>query len=97
MKLIAQKEADAFVKSGAKEFRYNREIRLTPGAKDIFSEAGIKLVFDAESAITVSTQIYGKVDGVDLSGTTPALRMGSLAIDLTSVKAIDNPPPATIP
>ena len=55
MKLIAQKEADAFVKSGAKEFRYNREIRLTPGAKDIFSEAGIKLVFDAESAITVST------------------------------------------
>ena len=50
-----------------------------------------------QSAITVSTQIYGKVDGVDLSGTTPALRMGSLAIDLTSVKAIDNPPPATIP
>ena len=43
MKLIAQKEADAFVKSGAKEFRYNREIRLTPGAKDIFSEAGLKL------------------------------------------------------
>ena len=50
-----------------------------------------------QSAITVSTEIYGKVDGVDLSGTTPALRMGSLALDLTSVNAIDSPLPATIP
>ena len=41
MKLIAQKEAADFVKSGAKEFRQNSEIRLTPGAKDIFTEAGI--------------------------------------------------------
>ncbi len=45
-----------------------------------------------QSAITVSTEIYGKVDGVDLSGTTPALKIGALSIDLTSVKAIDNPP-----
>jgi flagellar basal-body rod modification protein FlgD len=50
-----------------------------------------------QSAITVATEIYGTVDGVDLSGTTPSLKMGNLAIDLTSVKAIDNPPPATIP
>ena len=46
MKLFAQKEATAFVKTGAKEFRYNREIGLTPGAKDILTEAGIKIVFD---------------------------------------------------
>jgi predicted ATPase len=38
MKLFAQKEAEAFVKTGAKEFRYNRDIRLTPGAKDIFAD-----------------------------------------------------------
>ena len=50
MKLFAQKEAEAFVKTGAVEFRYNRDIRLTPGAKDVFSEAGVKVVFDAESA-----------------------------------------------
>jgi len=49
MKLIAQKEAAEFVKTGAKEFRYNRDFRLTPGAKDIFTEAGIKVVFDANS------------------------------------------------
>ena len=49
MKLFAQKEAEAFVKTGAVEFRYNRDIRLTPGAKDVFSEAGVKVVFDAES------------------------------------------------
>ena len=46
MKLIAQKEAEAFVKTGAKVFKYNREIRLTPGAKDIFSESDVKLVFE---------------------------------------------------
>ena len=46
MKLFAQQEAEAFLKTGAKEFRYNRDTRLTPGAKDVFSEAGIKLVFD---------------------------------------------------
>jgi len=50
MTLIAQKEAQAFVATGAKEFRYNREIRLTPGAKDVFTEAGIKLVFDTAAA-----------------------------------------------
>jgi L-fuculose-phosphate aldolase len=49
MKLFAQKDAEEFAKSGAREFRYNRDIRLTPGAKDVFSEAGIKLVFDAEA------------------------------------------------
>ena len=47
MKLFAQKDAEAFAKTGATEFRYSRDIRLTPGAKDIFSEAGIKVVFDA--------------------------------------------------
>ncbi len=50
MKLFAQKEAEAFVKTGAVEFRFNRDIRLTPGAKDVFSEAGVKVVFDAESS-----------------------------------------------
>lgn len=50
MKLFAQKEAEAFVKTGAVEFRYNRDTRLTPGAKDVFSESGVKVVFDAESS-----------------------------------------------
>jgi L-fuculose-phosphate aldolase len=47
MKLFAQRDAEEFLKTGVKEFRYNRDIRLTPGAKDVFSEAGVKLVFDA--------------------------------------------------
>ncbi len=50
MKLFAQREAKAFVATGAAEFRYNRQIQLTPGAKDIFAEAGIKLVFDEGAA-----------------------------------------------
>lgn len=46
MTLFAQKEAESFISTGAKEFRYNRDIRLTPGAKDLLTEAGIKIVFD---------------------------------------------------
>ena len=53
MKLFAQKEAEAFVATGSKEFRYSREIRLTPGAKDIFTEAGVKLVFEEGAAAPV--------------------------------------------
>jgi L-fuculose-phosphate aldolase len=49
MKLFAQKDAETFVQTGAKEFRYNREIRLTPGAKDVFTENSVKLVFDASA------------------------------------------------
>jgi L-fuculose-phosphate aldolase len=54
MKLFAQKEAEAFIKTGAKEFRYNRDTQLTPGAKDAFSEAGVKAIFDAGSASSVA-------------------------------------------
>ena len=65
MTLIAQKEAADFVKTGAKVFRQNANIRLTPGAKDIFTEAGVKVVFDsgdtATPAATSSSQGYAPV------------------------------------
>ena len=47
MKLFAQKDAEEFIKTGAKEFRYDREIRITPGAKDVLTESGVKIVFNA--------------------------------------------------
>ena len=68
MKLFAQKEAEAFVKTGAKEFRYNRDIRLTPGAKDIFAESGVKLVFDEGAAASVAAPATGATAAVS-SGT----------------------------
>ena len=49
MKLFAQNDAIAFTRTGAREFRFNRDIRLTPGARDILVEAGIKVVFDANA------------------------------------------------
>jgi len=73
MKLFAQKEAQAFVQTGAKEFRYNREIRLTPGAKDIFTESGVKLVFDEGAAAPVasaSAPVVGGAPAPVSSGTT---------------------------
>jgi L-fuculose-phosphate aldolase len=55
MKLFAQKEAEAFLKTGLKEFRYDRETRLTPGARDVLTEAGVKIAFSAESTPSAST------------------------------------------
>jgi L-fuculose-phosphate aldolase len=68
MTLIAQKEAADFVKTGAKEFRQNSETRLTPGARDIFNDANVKVVFDGGgthpsngSAAPASSQGYAPV------------------------------------
>lgn len=49
MKLFAQPDAESAIRTGIREFRYNREIRLTPGARDAFTEAGVKLIFEAEN------------------------------------------------
>ena len=57
MKLFAQKEAADFIKTGAKEFRYNRDIRLTPGAKDALIEASVKVVFDASSPAPAASAV----------------------------------------
>jgi L-fuculose-phosphate aldolase len=61
MKVFAQKDAEEFVKTGNKTLRYNRELQLTPGARDILSEASVKLVFDAgaaaPAAATASTSV----------------------------------------
>lgn len=53
MKVFSSTDAQAFVKTGAKEFRYNRDIRLTPSGKDVLIEAGIKVVFDAGASVAV--------------------------------------------
>jgi flagellar basal-body rod modification protein FlgD len=44
------------------------------------------------TAMMVTTNIYGKVDGVDLSGSIPALKMGDVAVDLSSILSIDSAP-----
>lgn len=46
MKLFNQQEAEAFVKTGNKVFRHGPEMRVTPMARDVLTEAGIRLVFD---------------------------------------------------
>jgi L-fuculose-phosphate aldolase len=66
MKLFAQKEADAFIKTGAKEFRYSSDVRLTPGAKDAFSEAGVKVVFDGGSSAPAPATAGGGTDDARL-------------------------------
>ncbi len=55
MKLFAQHEAEEFAKTGAKEFRYDRETRVTPGAKDVLTEAGIKVIFDAANGSSAAS------------------------------------------
>ncbi len=62
MKLFSQTDAKDYVKTGAREFRHNRDIRLTPGARDILIEAGAKIVFDSEDGATNGT-VHASVAG----------------------------------
>ena len=83
MKLFAQKDAEAFAKTGAAEFRYSRDIRLTPGAKDIFSEAGIKVVFDAgASAPAAAAATAGTTDDQKLFNSPEAERIKKEICDI---------------
>lgn len=45
MTVFSQKDAEEYLRKGPKEFRYDRTVQLTPGARDLFSEAGVRLVF----------------------------------------------------
>ena len=56
MKVFSQRDAEQFIKTGAKEFRFNRDIRITPSARDTLTEAGIKVVFDPASQPSVPSQ-----------------------------------------
>lgn len=49
-KLITQTEAETIIRSGVKEFRQGPHVRLTPGARDAFTEAGVRVVFDAAAS-----------------------------------------------
>jgi L-fuculose-phosphate aldolase len=55
MKVFAQQDAAAFLQTGAKEFRHGRDILVTPGARDVFSEAGVRVVFDTGAAPAASS------------------------------------------
>ena len=65
MKLFAQREAEEFAKTGGKEFRYDRETRVTPGAKDILTEAGIKVIFDATGSPSSTSSPAQSGSGTD--------------------------------
>jgi L-fuculose-phosphate aldolase len=54
MKVFAQNDAASFIQTGAKEFRHSRDTLLTPGARDTFSEAGIKVVFESGTSPTTA-------------------------------------------
>jgi len=80
MQLFAQKEAAEFIKTGAKEFRFSREIRLTPGARDLFSDAGVKVVFDAGAetaavAAPAAAATTGKGDALALFNSPQAKKI----------------------
>jgi len=53
--LISQTEAAAIIQSGGKEFRQGPNVRLTPGARDAFTEAGVRIVFDASAPAPASS------------------------------------------
>jgi L-fuculose-phosphate aldolase len=56
MKVFSAKDAEQLVAQGQKEFVYTREIQVTPGARDVFSDAGVKLVFQSRNGSAGAAQ-----------------------------------------
>ncbi len=88
MKLFAQNDALEFVRTGSREFRYNRDVRLTPSARDVLTEHGIKVVFDSNAPLAGASAAPAKVGGE--AGPVPAPVPSSKA----DVQALFNSPEA---
>lgn len=54
MSVFATNEAQQLIKSGATEFRHDRSTQITPAARDLLNEAGIKVIFSRGEAATPS-------------------------------------------
>ncbi len=63
MKVFSAKDAEEFIATGQKEFVYNRQTLLTPGARDAFSEAGVKAVFDGNGQSAAGGVNHGSQAG----------------------------------
>ncbi len=46
MKLFSLKEAEAFLQTGLKTLKHDRSLRITPAARDLLIEAGVRIVFE---------------------------------------------------
>jgi L-fuculose-phosphate aldolase len=87
MKLFAQNDAMAFARTGAREFRFNRDIRMTPGARDVLVEAGIKVVFDANASSNGSAHTAPKTGGEAGPVPAPAAPKGDATALFNSAEA----------
>jgi L-fuculose-phosphate aldolase len=70
MKLFAERDAEAFLKTGAKELRHGRDLRVTPVAKDLLIEAGVKIVFEPDAAAPATAPASGGASGGASAGAT---------------------------
>ena len=50
MSVFATKEAEEFLRTGARELKYNRSLQITPGARDLLSDAGVRLIFQPDAS-----------------------------------------------
>lgn len=80
MKLFSQVEATAFVRTGAKEFRYSRDtVRLTPGARDILVAASVKVVYDPTATAPATTGVApAKAEAAKATASAPAMSKGDV-------------------
>ena len=49
MKVFSISDAEAFLKTGAREFRHGRNIMVTPSARDLLTENGITVTFEPDT------------------------------------------------
>lgn len=80
--------ATASLNAGEQSYRWDG--KTSTGAKA--PDGAYSITIDAKDVsgqpITATTEIKGVVDGVDLSGTTPLLKIGSISVEIDKIKSV---------
>ena len=79
------------LKAGAQSFEWDGTSTSGLSAKDGRYTITVDALDTTGARVTVDTQVSGKVDGVDLSGSEPVLTIGTARVPASSVKTLTTP------
>jgi len=73
MTVFATEQAKSFIQSGAKEFRHDRHTQITPSARDLLIENGIKVIFSPDAETSTTSAGTSPVPSRSTTSQTPAI------------------------
>jgi len=80
--------ANVALKAGSQSYVWNGKTSTGATAADGDYVVTITAKDGSAQAMSATTEVKGVVDGVDMTGTTPVLKIGSIAVAVDKVKTV---------